>query len=434
MNSFLKSGIAQVQEKKECIDKLPDEDGAIRCFEKLRGTRKADPEVLTYQSNLLAKQKQSPQSPLYTIAVAASLNQDAGINILQGVAQVQKQAIEDGGINLYVVVANDMNDQAAAKAVASELVKRTEILAVVGHYTSEVTKATLETYNNYQLTVISPTSVATNLRQGNDIFFRTVSSTQKEAEWLVRYAKNQRTNPRIAVFYSKGKTYSDSLFSEFQTALKGKGTIVDPVVDLATMDTSSPDWKENLNQHLENIDFIALFPDGKTQNSDAFDNTVKLINNSQKPILGGNALYVHDIVQQAGIKASCRLFIPVDWAPGQGDSNINRVVSNTWGGDSNHRTALSYDATTAVWEALKKAIGAGVTGNNRAAIDMRKWLPQVDFNGMTGNVKFAKNGDRQDDPSTRTYVTIIPNLTQDQLKQDQYKYSSLTQAQKSCHQ
>lgn len=88
-----KEKIATIGEKENCIKQKSVD--VITCFEALRATRKADPEVLTYLNNLRAKQNaESSQSPLYTIAVAAPLNQDAGNDILRGVAQVQNKRLK----------------------------------------------------------------------------------------------------------------------------------------------------------------------------------------------------------------------------------------------------------------------------------------------------------------------------------------------------
>jgi len=240
---------------------------------------------------------------------------------------------------------------------------------------------------------------------------------------LVEYATDPSHNsrksndPKIAVFYSKGIAYPESLLSEFTTALGNRGTIVGSF-DLANMDTA---WESKL----QDVDFIALFPDGETQNSARLDNAIKLIKSTTQPILGSNTLYIQDVRSRVPEIAPCRLFIAVDWTPGQGDVDRNKIVTDTWGGDDNHRTALANDAATALWEALKQVKGPDVAGNTPTSINMRELLTKISFIGMTGNVQFAPNGDRKEVPTTRTYVTIVPGQNPPYVSLKQVQSQSL---------
>ncbi|MGD1712140.1 ABC transporter substrate-binding protein [Hydrocoleum sp. CS-953] len=51
------------------------------------------------------------------------------------------------GKGLKVIIANDANLEGQAKNVANTIVKRSEILGVIGHWASEMTMATVDIYN-----------------------------------------------------------------------------------------------------------------------------------------------------------------------------------------------------------------------------------------------------------------------------------------------
>ena len=90
-----------------------------------------------------------------------SLDQEAAEAMLRGVAQAQEEINQAGGINgipLRVVIANDGNDLATARKVASELGKNAEILGVVGHYYSSRTLAAGKIYEQNQLVAIALSS------------------------------------------------------------------------------------------------------------------------------------------------------------------------------------------------------------------------------------------------------------------------------------
>jgi hypothetical protein len=130
-----------------------------------------DPEALIYINNAKAQIQQSKDKPVKTIAVAVplsnsvSFSQGIGTEILRGVAQVQETA-NNNNENLQVLIANDKNDpdpqNGAAVAVANDVATR-GVLAVIGHYSSGVTKVVLPIYEQHGLTMISPTSTASDL-------------------------------------------------------------------------------------------------------------------------------------------------------------------------------------------------------------------------------------------------------------------------------
>ncbi|WP_392534892.1 ABC transporter substrate-binding protein [Nostoc sp. C117] len=83
-----------------------------------------DPEVLIYQNNALARQK---ENYLTLAAVVPATNRpDVAQEMLRGIAQAQNQFNQQGGLNgrlLEIVIADDENQEDTAKRVAEELVK-----------------------------------------------------------------------------------------------------------------------------------------------------------------------------------------------------------------------------------------------------------------------------------------------------------------------
>jgi ABC-type branched-subunit amino acid transport system substrate-binding protein len=63
-----------------------------------------------------------------------------------------------------VLIANDNNSPNQAKDIAESLASKGDILAVIGHYTSDSTIAAMEVYKKHQLSLISPTSSSINLQ------------------------------------------------------------------------------------------------------------------------------------------------------------------------------------------------------------------------------------------------------------------------------
>ncbi|MBH8571807.1 ABC transporter substrate-binding protein [Nostocaceae cyanobacterium CENA369] len=331
-----------------------------------------DPEILIYRNNAFVRnrQKNNPNLPIYTIAVAAPLNIDASIFL--GVAQAQDVAVNKKGIDLQVVIANDNNDPAQARQIAEKLYQDKKILAVVGHYTSENTCAALKVYSQQPnpLVVISPTSSVVNLPSKRDIasrwdcggdphrvFFRTVSSTRVEAESLVKYFIQGRdqSKRKVVVFRNSKELFSEDLFEQFRSVLEGemyKGLVI------AKFDISDAKFDPSkLPQEIINTaDALAVFPDGQTNNDTAFKKAIDIINwnNGKKPILGANTLYVQEILNQPKKTTVDALYLAVDWHPKQcGAQDFADQIRQYWGGDLNRRTALAYEAVQAVLQTIE---------------------------------------------------------------------------------
>lgn len=375
-----------------------------------------DPILLIFRNNAEARQRNQLGQPLYKIAVAVPLNGAPGIDMLRGAALAQ-QAMIDRGINLEVVIANDRNHPEQAKQVAGALTSL-DVLAVVGHYTSPNTCAALPAYVRGRLPLISPTSTATDLRlkcgaNENPVFFRTVSTTEVEAETLEQYLHDQsgvgKAQPRVAAFYNSQESFSKSLFDQFQAALINKGGSM-----VKWFDLSDPDFNaaQALRQ-VHSVDALAVFPDGQTGNSRAFDRAVDVLiqNNGKKPILGANTLYAQEMLdsfEKEGKENALvdKLVMAVEWHEQCGAKTFLNQVNQTYAyGGVNRRSALTYEAVQAIVAALKP----GVTrGEIQSQLSVGKPVPSAVTERQT--VSFDASGNRKEyDSRLLTTVQRVGN-------------------------
>ncbi|MBD2143707.1 NB-ARC domain-containing protein [Sphaerospermopsis sp. FACHB-1194] len=169
-----------------------------------------DPEILIYYNNARANVQ---GSPLARLAVVISINTGNNISnnqenntlkinnaqeILRGVAQAQNEFNEkrerrNGKSSrlIEIVIANDSNKINTAKQVAQELVKDSAILGVIGHNSIDTTKSALQEYQQANLAIISPTSIAERLKTNKaskDSVLFTLSSNKNEISEFSRNA------------------------------------------------------------------------------------------------------------------------------------------------------------------------------------------------------------------------------------------------------
>ncbi|MGG6270441.1 bifunctional serine/threonine-protein kinase/ABC transporter substrate-binding protein [Leptolyngbya sp. AN03gr2] len=384
-----------------------------------------DFQTLIYRNNALSMQRSlESNSPVYRIVLTAPVGEFEGNEMLIGAALAQNYFVERSQppVNLMIGIANDNNEKDKAQAVAQQVSQSDpKILAVVGHYTSQVTCSALQTYSDSKVALISPTSNARSVRgqnnqwesfreackDGNKVFFRTTSTTREEVQGLVRYLQAQpelinKRELRIAAFYSKNEIYSEDLLREFRQALQevsaGWFVVNDENDEDFDLTKSTFKAEKALKKH-QNIDAIALFVDGRSGGDTSTGSAYNVINanNGNRIILGSNPLYAEPTkVYQPNKRALERVVLAVDW-----DRNCNAsqgfINETTNLGGFNRRTAQTYEAVQVLGELFLQA-----RTNNVPSLDTTEIVEKLKSLGSgfrsrvtKGDVSIAfQNGER----------------------------------------
>jgi branched-chain amino acid transport system substrate-binding protein len=245
-----------------------------------------DPEALIYLNNaVIGKQKS------YRIAAVVPIGSDANgaLEMLRGVAQAQAQINQTGGINgvlLSVAIANDDDNPEIASQVAKALVDDADVLGVVGHYSSGVTLAAADVYKTGKLLAISPVSTAVKLSGYSPYTFRTVPSDYVAARALANYMLTTLRQQKAAVFYNSQSTYSQSIKSEFVTALSLAGGQVTNEFDLSSPGFSAAESVTQSKQQGATV--LALLA-----NTGTLDRALQVVtvNRGQLKLLAGDDVY-----------------------------------------------------------------------------------------------------------------------------------------------
>ncbi|GBL14319.1 leucine-, isoleucine-, valine-, threonine-, and alanine-binding protein [Microcystis aeruginosa NIES-1211] len=355
---------------------------AVSLLEKSLQTNQNDPEALIYLNNARIGQAKS-----YTIAVSVPIggSVNTSLEILRGVAQSQNQINQAGGINgtpLKVLIADDAYNPEIAAQIAQKLAADNSILGVVGHTSSDTSLAAAAIYQKAGLVMISPVSTSVKLSNFGDYIFRSVPSDFVAARALAESSLQKNPNVKAVVFFNSQSNYSQSLKSEFITALGLGGGQVVSEFDLSSL-TFSP--SKSLQQaQQEGANLIALLGDSGT-----LDKALQVvqINGQKLPIVAGDDVYSPKTLDVGG-KNALDMVVAVAWHLG---ANPNSPFVNNsrqlWQGDVNWRTATAYDATQALIAGIKAE--SSREGVQRA-------LRSSDFSvpGATNPVRFLPSGDR----------------------------------------
>src|SRR5919199_629491 len=351
-------------------------------FQSSLQTNRNDPEALIYLNNAKV-----PQGNGIKIAVSVPIggNLDVAKEILRGVAQAQDEVNKSGDLKLQVEIANDDNDPAIAQRIATEFVKDTSILAVVGHNASNASIAAAPVYQQGELVTISPTSFAQNLSGIGSYIFRTVPSIGSVADSLSGYIIKTAYKTNVAICADSKSIDNQSFKDEFAKAFKAAGGKINPTVcDLSSADFNAS-WA--ISQAISSgADGLVLAPYGKKMDR-ALE--VARANRGRLALFGSPTLYTFKTLQ-AGKAPVSGMVLAVPWHPSVIPGNpFPSNAANLWGGSVNWRSATAYDAAVAIVSGLK----AGNTYRN----GLQKALSSPNFsaNGATGMIQFLPTGDRQ---------------------------------------
>lgn len=341
-----------------------------------------DPEALIYLNNARIGDKKS-----YTIAVAVPIGNDvnAALEILRGVAQAQNELNQSGGVSgipLKVLIANDDNNPEIASQIANDLAIKSEILGVIGHFSSDVTLAASKIYQQNQLVAISPTSTSVQLSGiGSDIF-RTVPSDRFAANALSRYMLTQLKKQKAVIFFNSTSSYSKSLKNEFTTAIYGDGGQIVSEIDFANGNFNAADSVEKAIAQGAEVIMLA-------SNSSTIDQALQVVkvNAKRLPLLAGDGAYTAKTLQ-IGAAGATNMVLAVPWhILANPQSNFPQTSKQLWRAEVSWRTALAYDAATALIAGLR--VNPTRTGVQQA-------LSASDFSatGASGAIRFLPSGDR----------------------------------------
>jgi branched-chain amino acid transport system substrate-binding protein len=367
------------------------------------------------------------------VVVPAKTNTPSFIadSILKGVLYRQQEHNRNTSSEnwkLRVLIADDSNDPEKGVKIARQLATRSDLLGIIGHYSSNVTVPILEKkiYDD-KIVVVSPTATSHELtnKGNNGSFFRVVSSSEVAAADMVKNWVNPQR--KIALFYVASKKFSFSLAQMFEKEVSKKygDNIILAKIDL---EKSTNIKKEIESLFSKRVKDIVLFPDAYTGEPNLNKKWLDVIayNQGKLTILGNTSIYdLYNQFETEAIKPKPKLYqnivVSVPWKY----FNISRypqtlTVSEkasalpqipTWWlnksksiDDLNQRIAMSYDAALVLVTALENA-------DNFQEVRRAILNKNVVLEGLTGKISF--NGS---DRAQNINSLIMPDCNSDRCE------------------
>lgn len=347
------------------------------------------PETLIYLNNARIGLR-----PAYVVAVPVPITENdkaeqpgRALMMLRGFALAQKEINDAGGINgvpLKLIVIDDRERPEVASKIATNLAKKPEVLAVIGHWTSNISLEVAELYKINKLVFITPISISDDLSNFTPYVFRVNATSQKGSQALANQMLNEGRNKALIAYDFKNNKYSRELRNKFVRFVSTQEIIGE--IDLSSR-SSMAEFNYKINQAVQEKAALVLFPGPGTVDA-ALD--ILKANNGKLRVLGDMANLYDMRTLRVGSYAEGMILAPswnFDSNPG---SDFTCKSKQLWGGrEVSWAAAMSYNAAKALIEALRR----NPTNPTRDGIQQVLANPLFSVQGVSDKFSFSKSGD-----------------------------------------
>ncbi len=310
-------------------------------------------------------------------------------------AQLAADAINNsGGINIAgksyrieLVVKDSGNDQQQAAAVATELMDKDKVVAIVGPNATANTLPAADEAEQAGVVLVTPwsTSPLTTLDiAGNPkrFVFRMAVTTGYQAQQLAAFARTNLGATKAAILFDETAEVLVTQAADIQASfnLAGGNLVVDETFKPGDADVSAQ--VASIKTAAPDVLFLIAY----------YNDVPSLLRQVKSAgitaqIVGSDAWSTPDIIAQAGqdVEGAYVFNMYSPQATGPGTQEFVAAYQAAYGGLPDDVAALSYDAVNFVRQGLEKAQAL-----ERQALD-DALLAVRDFQGVTGEMRWTAN-------------------------------------------
>ena len=328
---------------------------------------------------------------------------DYGNAVKNGVELAVEEINAAGGVNGKQISLNTLDEKGdVTEAVTAYQKLMSEgMVALLGDVTTKPCMAVAEVAaSDYTsgngVPMLTPTGTGAAITGYGENVFRTCFIDPFQGRVMATFAKEDLGAQNVAVLYNTSDDYSDGLAQAFIEKAEELGMTV---VATEAYGTDDKDFKSQLTKIQAANPDVLFVPD--------YYGTVSLIIQQareigfDKPMLGGDGW--DGVIQTLGDKASVadNCYFACHYSVNDTDEKVASFVSSyreKYGSDPTSFAGLGYDSVYMMVQAIEKA-------GSTDAEAIVKALQELDYQGVTGNIKF----DEQGDPIKKATIQKIEN-------------------------
>lgn len=313
-----------------------------------------------------------------------------GISTSNGYKLAVDDINKNGGIlgkQVEILLEDEEGDPTKAINAYNKLVGN-GVVGIVGDITSKPTVAVAKQAAGEGIPMITPTSTSAEVTTYGQNIFRSCYLDPFQGGTMAKYAKDKLNIKKTAILYDSADDYSIGIAKAYEETCKELGIEVTAMENFQNS-SETVDFKSQLTKIKETkpeaifvptyYNAIALITTQANQlgltdvtfiGCDGWDGVIEALDENNRSIVDGAYFANH-------------------YFTGDEDPTVKdflKKYEEKFGEKPTAFSALGYDATMM----LAKAIEAAGTTDYAAVTDA---LKNIDYNGVTGNIKFEGNGD-----------------------------------------
>lgn len=333
-----------------------DYEPVIRSLEQAVNSDRSDPYIQIDLNNAKAHQQGQPLKIVVVVANSGNyFHEFAATQVLRGVADAQTQFNQDGGKDgrwLAIRICNDRNQPFDAKEVARKSAADPLVIAILGHHSSEGTKAALSIYEENSLAIVSPTS--TSSRLSGRTFFRAIGSTKAVASKYTQYIRERLGLDKIAVLYCRGNEFSETLKDDFENTFKRRRGQITQSCDITDISLNIMELIQEIREESTSALVISSIETNSVAIAIASENST-LKPQERLQLLFATSLPEEPTLERGLTAVEGAVLVSPCLAE---ESDYMQRARIRWGQQEiNWRVATSYDATQALIHAIRLSEG-----------------------------------------------------------------------------
>ncbi|MGE5095540.1 MAG: branched-chain amino acid ABC transporter substrate-binding protein [Betaproteobacteria bacterium] len=305
-----------------------------------------------------------------------------GVHLAVDQANEKKMTIGGKPVTFEMMSEDDQADPKTGTTVAQKLVDA-KVAAVIGHLNSGVSIPASEIYNKAGIPMLSGSATNPTLTErGLKTVFRTVGRDDQQGPAIASYIAHELKAKKVAIVDDK-TAYGEGLANEVEKTLKGAKV---NVVGRERTTDKETDFKAILTKiKAKNPDVVfhgGMDATGGPMLKQARELGIKAV------FAFGDGACTDEMGKLAGQAAEGMVCSQAGLPREAASKDFVEAFTKKYG-EIKQYAPLFYDATLAVFEAMKKA----------DSVDPAKFTPEifnVSFNGASGKVEFDQKGDRKD--------------------------------------
>ncbi len=334
-------------------------------------------------------------APLTDGAVALGQGMVRGANLAVKEAN-ESQELKDLGITLSTVEGDDKGDPTTGGNVAEQFASNPDLVAVMGHLNSGVTRVAVKIYAQNDILQVSPANTAENLTipRSNANYFRVCANDGVQGPAAANYA-SKVGGFKNAFVVDDSTPYGEGLADAWAKQFEANGGKIAGREKTGDKDT---DFKALVTAiKAKGVDLVyygGIYNSGALLSKQLKEGGVKV------PVMAGDGVFDPEYIKLAGAANAegdlcTSVGLPTDQMP-KGKDFIAAFEAAYAGEAIAAYDAYSYDAAQVIINAIVKVatdMGADKVTSAEGKKAIIAATSGINFEGVTGTVSFDANGD-----------------------------------------